>query len=264
VGPLDVVKARQQVYGLKYGGVRQAVRVIWRDEGVRGFYRGITPTLIGYIPTWAIFFSLNNKIKDELRARHPALSHHVVTISGALGAGAVTNIATNPIWVIRTRLQTQKHSSLALPEYHGTADCFRKMLSTEGVRAFYKGIVPNMYGLVHVAVQFPLYEELKDLGPQPPGGLHIICASSMSKAVAAVVTYPLEVVRSRMHVDKHKGGSGLSVLASLRKIFEHEGRRGLYAGLQTNLLRVVPACSLTFTTYEFCVAAYNHHRLYGA
>lgn len=30
---------------------------IWKEEGIRGLYRGLTPTVVGYIPTWAIYFT---------------------------------------------------------------------------------------------------------------------------------------------------------------------------------------------------------------
>ena len=263
VGPLDVVKANQQVHGPgKYKNIVDAIRVIRRTEGVRGLYKGIKPTILGYIPSWALFFSVNNKIKDEIRVNRPEASHYTVTILAALGGGAVTNLLTNPIWVVRTRLQTQEFVK-GKAEYKGTWDCFRQMLAKEGVRSFYKGLVPNMYGLIHVAVQFPLYDFLKAEG-KGDGVLslshtaNIIAASSVSKAVATMITYPLEVVRSRLHVQRSdKPQIYTSVPGALKMIFKNEGARGLYSGIQTNLLRVVPACSATFLTYELCLSTYR-------
>jgi len=258
VGPLDVVKANQQVHGAgKYKNVFDGIRVIRKREGLRGLYKGIHPTLLGYIPTWAVFFSVNDHLKEEVRRAAPELPPLVVTVVGALGSGFLTNVLTNPIWVVRTRLQTQEvlKGGGGTHEYNGTLDCFRQMLRKEGVQAFYKGIVPNTYGLIHVVVQFPLYEMLKAPKQDTLTAhyvAHVIAASSLSKAVASMITYPLEVVRSRMHVQR-QGGPYKSVSGSLRAIFASEGVRGLYSGLQTNLLRVVPACSATFLTYELCV-----------
>ena len=142
----------------------------------------------------------------------------------------------------------------AKPEYKGTWDAAKKMYRREGVLSFYKGMVPNMMGLIHVAVQFPLYEELKSLGldkREKPSAVHLIGASSASKLVASTVTYPLEVVRARLHVQRSDGPQLYSsVGGAVRRILREEGVLGLYSGLQTNLVRVVPACALTFTTYE--------------
>ena len=33
-------------------------RIIWREEGLRGMYRGLGPMLLGYLPTWAVYLSV--------------------------------------------------------------------------------------------------------------------------------------------------------------------------------------------------------------
>jgi len=202
---------------------------------------------------------LYNKGRAELQRRYPERSPHLHAMGAAVGAGAVSNAATNPIWVIRTRLQTQEHVT-SKPEYAGTWDAARKMYRREGVTSFYKGMVPNMMGLVHVAIQFPLYEELKSVGlgaddarggGAKPSALHLVAASSASKLVASTLTYPLEVIRARLHVQRSDGPQlYVSVRGAVARILREEGALGLYSGIQTNLVRVVPACAITFTAYE--------------
>jgi putative effector of murein hydrolase len=36
-----------------------------------------------------------------------------------------------------------------------------RIYRSEGSRAFYRGLIPSLLGIAHVAVQFPLYEQLK-------------------------------------------------------------------------------------------------------
>lgn len=69
--PLDVIKTRLQAQHLArdsqdYEGVRLTILRIWRQSGLRGFYRGLGPTLGGYLPTWGIYFTVYDLVKDRL------------------------------------------------------------------------------------------------------------------------------------------------------------------------------------------------------
>lgn len=79
--PLDVIKTRLQAQGsfrprtyagptrAVYKGLMGTARIIWRDDGVRGLYRGLGPMLLGYIPTWAVYMSTYESTKDFLYPR---------------------------------------------------------------------------------------------------------------------------------------------------------------------------------------------------
>lgn len=54
--------------------------------------------------------------------------------------------------------QTQPHHE---GRYRNTLDAFLTIYRAEGVAAFYRGLFPSLLGITHVAVQFPLYEQLK-------------------------------------------------------------------------------------------------------
>ena len=70
--PLDVIKTKLQAQGgfavkrpgqftrsqQAYKGMVGTARVIWREEGLRGMYRGLGPMLLGYLPTWAVYLSV--------------------------------------------------------------------------------------------------------------------------------------------------------------------------------------------------------------
>lgn len=78
-------------------------------------------------------------------------------------AGILTLVMTNPIWVIKTRLCLQYTNDAKLPDnYNGMIDALVKIYKTEGVRGFYRGFVPGMFGVSHGALQFMTYEEMKN------------------------------------------------------------------------------------------------------
>jgi solute carrier family 25 folate transporter 32 len=77
--PLDVIKTKLQAQGgfraaqgnsvpplatARYNGMLGTARVIWREEGLKGMYRGLGPIILGYLPTWAVWFTVYGKSKE--------------------------------------------------------------------------------------------------------------------------------------------------------------------------------------------------------
>jgi len=287
--PLDVIKTRLQAQRHAHGtagyeGVVATFKTVLKHNGIRGLYRGLGPTILGYLPTWAIYFAVYDGIKEHFGRRQledGSTVHHIypaaqakgyqpftrehpwsLHILSAMAAGATSTICTNPLWVIKTRFMTQPFEE---KRYRHTLDAALTIYRTEGWPAFFRGLLPSLLGILHVGVQFPLYEQLKswarrnsseDLTPR-----QFLGCSAASKMVASVTTYPHEVVRTRLQTQRRIVNGALKgedvpqqprvgVIKTVTDIVRHEGWRGLYRGLSVNLVRTVPNSAVTMLTYE--------------
>lgn len=258
VCPLDVVKTRLQAQesGAHYRGFLGTFRTIFHEEGIRGLYKGVVPVTIGYLPTWAIYFTVYERAKGfypEYFSRTFGVSVDWLNhFAASITAGISSSCLVNPIWVVKTRLMIQTGKEDVV--YNGTIDAFRKMYRNEGLGVFYSGLVPSLLGLIHVGVHFPVYEALKklfgvDTGSNKLGRL--LLASSVSKMIASTITYPHEILRTRMQMQSSRNMPRRKILQECSRIYKRDSFKGFYAGYLTNLMRTVPASAVTLVSFEY-------------
>ena len=182
-----------------------------------------------------------------------------LTIRTITTTGILTAVLTNPIWVIKTRmLSTGSQTPGAYPSFLSGAI---RIHQTEGPAGFYRGLVPSLFGTSHGALQFMAYEELKTYryrskkSTSKPGdpvtlsNVDLFVISGLSKIFAGGITYPYQVLRSRLQTyDAHLVYRGAG--DAMRQILRQEGMAGFWKGFGPNLFRVLPSTWVTFLVYE--------------
>lgn len=136
----------------------------------------------------------------------------------------------------------------------------RTIFQTEGIRGFYRGLAVSLLGVSHGAVQFAVYEPTKrvyfnkriaegDVNPRMTNEATVVI-SSVAKLVAGAVTYPYQVLRTRMQNYRADERFGRGIGGVVRRIWMEEGIVGFYRGLVPGVVRVMPATWVTFLVYE--------------
>lgn len=275
--PLDLVKTQFQVKTVSKSDLMSKpylytfhyLKNIYVRHGLfRGLYQGLSANLAGSTASWGIYFFLY----DWTKAGFPKNSHGNISTGNyflaSSAAAIVTVFITNPLWMIKTRLcmQTPGLSS----NYHGLIDAFKRISKEEGVTGLYRGLVPGLFGVSHGAVQFMVYEEMKnnfhkahkildgkgkESAARKPNTLEYLLMSSTSKTIAMIVTYPYQVVRSRLQI-KAEAEEGIftyryrGIRDVIGKTFRQEGLWAFYRGIVPSTVRVLPGTCITFLTYE--------------
>jgi len=167
--PLDVAKTRIQVQTSKaaassqYSGVFGALLTIYRQEGLAGWYQGFTPAVCSVAIFWTVYFPCYDYGKEQIGTLSGlSQASPLVHMTAAASAGLVTDVITNPFWVVRTRLATQALRNDGSSErYTSMRHAFSRIGVEEGPMAFFAGLSASILGLSHIMIQFPLYERIK-------------------------------------------------------------------------------------------------------
>jgi len=155
--PIDVLKTRLITQGepRMYNGLADACIKILRHEGVRGFYKGVTPSLMLVAPQSAVTFSvyeLMNMSWRKLGIDPDKSANHVNAFQSAFNgavAGVVAKSIVYPMDVVKRRLQIQGFEQARVSfgkvvKFDGVIDCIVKTVTSEGLMGIYKGYLPSM------------------------------------------------------------------------------------------------------------------------
>lgn len=263
--------------GMHFSETFQILRSIHVHEGWRALFKGLGPNLIGVVPARAINFYVygNGKriLSDYFGYRTAEQTPMGIHLAAASIAGIATGTATNPIWLVKTRLQLDKSNAEhgKSRQYRNSFDCIKQTVRHEGIKGLYRGLSASYLGVTESSLQWVMYEQMKmylarrdSLKKSDPGYDYTswdsaelwggrISAAGLAKLVAAAITYPHEVVRTRLRQAPTVSlGNGkvemkyTGLAQCFKTVWKEEGMVAMYGGLTPHLLRVVPSAAIMF------------------
>ncbi|CAK7343952.1 unnamed protein product [Dovyalis caffra] len=248
--PLDRIKLLMQTHGVRAGqesakkaiGFIEAIVMIGKEEGIKGYWKGNLPQVIRIIPYSAVQLFAYETYKKLFKGKDGELS-----VIGRLAAGAcagmTSTFVTYPLDVLRLRLAVE-------PGYRTMSEIALTMLREEGVASFYYGLGPSLLGIApYIAVNFCVFDLVKKALPEKyqQKTQSSLLTAVVSAAVATLTCYPLDTVRRQMQM---KGTPYKSVLDAFPGIVHRDGVIGLYRGFLPNALKNLPNSSIRLTTFD--------------
>lgn len=264
--PIDTIKTRLQ-----------SAQGFWAAGGFSGVYRGLASTAVGSAPGASVFFTTYESMKPALVRWMP----EIFGSEGALGPAGVhmasASIAEVAACLIRVPTEVIKSRQQTMTYGKGTTtfQAFKKVFQEAGIRGYYRGFGSTVgREIPFTCIQFPLYERLKlelarsrarsqaaslDVGerPRPLSDQELVrnlptwqagLAGSIAGAIAAGLTTPLDVVKTRIMLHTKQAAAGTpgsvavaaaetlprgvntNIIPTLLHIGRTEGIRTLFSG----------------------------------
>lgn len=256
VYPIDLVKTRMQNQregSRLYANSRDCFNKIIEKEGWKGLYRGLGPQLIGVTPEKAIKLVVNDILRDTFGQTDSNELNVSLEILAGCGAGASQVVFTNPIEIVKIRLQVAGEIAIQTGEKPKGAWGICKEL---GLAGLYKGASACfLRDIPFSGIYFPLYGKFKKMlrkeNETMDGPWNMLLAGSAAGAIAASSTTPIDVVKTRLQVAARKGqDTYANILDCFIKIGKQEGWKAFFKGVTPRTLRSSPQFGVTLLTYE--------------
>ncbi|KAJ6827917.1 mitochondrial uncoupling protein 3 [Iris pallida] len=261
--PIDTIKTRLQLqvrHGIIGSSRRPSVRSvasdIWARGGALGFYSGLSPAVVRHL------FYTPIRIVGYEHLRH-AGGDSVLgkALSGGV-SGVLAQIVASPADLIKVRMQADSGllSQGLQPRYSSIFDALRKIIRTEGILGFWRGVLPNVQRAFLVNMgELTCYDQAKhfiiDHGICGDNIFSHTLASVASGLCATALSCPADVIKTRMM--NQSAGREESSRAMYKgsydclvKTVKFEGTMTLWKGFLPTWARLGPWQFVFWVTYE--------------
>lgn len=227
VYPFNLIKTRLfvQAQNSLYSGTFQALRVIAKNEGAKGLYKGFHVNLLGLI-SGQVYITTYELVRNHLVGYSSELKG---LIAGGIGT-VVSQTVTVPVDIISQHLMMQGQRALREGQGRTTSDYYvlvknadyilpqpkllqsawqvtRKLVSTEGFLGLYKGYTVSLLTYApHSALWWGSYSGLyrrsmeSRMADRWPLAVVQAACGVCAGLMAAILTNPMDVIRARYQV----------------------------------------------------------------
>jgi len=155
VAPVETVKTKCIDLNMSF---MDGMKHILKNEGIGGIYQGAFATALKQGSNQGLRFMWFNEYKRIISNDGEKELTPLLRLFGGMSAGCFSTLGNNPFDVVKTRMQGVNSA-----QYASTLDCFKQMLTKEGISSFYSGVVPRLGRVVPgQGIIFMSFESIQD------------------------------------------------------------------------------------------------------
>lgn len=259
--PIDTLKTRLQ-----------SPQGFIKSGGFRGVYNGIGAVAIGSAPGAALFFSVYEYLKEAINNNNldvdPMWGHMIAASVGE----ATACLVRVPTEVLKQNMQTITTAEGSAgggssSQANSLVHTWKKIIAQKETNAFASSLFGGLYRgygitlmreIPFAFIQFPIYEQMKvswakyqDVNQVSP--VQAAVCGSVSGAIAAACTTPLDVIKTRLMIGKdNKGVLYHNAVDVARRTIQEEGWRALLKGIEPRVMWISIGGFVFFGAYEEC------------
>jgi len=225
-------------------GVITLARRVLEEEGIGGFYTGISSGLIGMGLSWFTYYYWFNYLSDLARRAVGEGSElsNLRNLLTAAEAGTITCVLMEPVWVVNTR------AKLAKGKEGGVISEMCKIVKEEGIGPLFGGLLPSLLLVSNPSIQFMVAEYVKAavkfkfvMEPR-----HHFLNGALSKLIATICTYPAQVLKTRLQRKENKD----NIIMCIYSVYQADGLPGFYRGMGMKISQTVLTSAFMFFFYS--------------
>jgi solute carrier family 25, member 39/40 len=264
----------------RVNGVYDALRHVWRAEGVRGLWKGVGTSLlvtifflfsyllIDYfsvigVPSSTAYILAYDHLLNVVLPPFIRWETVVPLVAGMSARTAITSIAS-PLELIRTNLQSTPLSPENPHTMRSVLSSIRNLIRENGFQVMWRGLGPSLWRDVPFSgFYWASYETWKRAFKKHghEGALVAFICGAISGTSAALVTSPFDVLKTRRQavvMSSLSENASTSTFPFLLRIFRTEGPSAFFAGIIPRIAKIAPACGIMIASFEVFIFTFGY------
>lgn len=253
----------------------------WETKGWKSLFTGLKPNLFATAISQGVYFYLYSALRQGIveyqyrkaGGKGSPGSGRTADI-GVLGSTIVAGLAgcanvliTNPVWVVASQMQAAVRSKDPEVLRRGFLQWTTQVYRENGLKGFFKGLIPSLVMVVNPTIQYIMYEwltarlmelrlKLATTAGRKPDRLtphDVFVLTALAKIGATVLTYPMLLIKNRLQSQNAATDSAMQykgVGDAVLRIIATEGYGGFFKGIQSKMLQTVLGAALLMSIKE--------------